>query len=110
MNVLLVADPKSEIHQAARPILQDKLNAKVHVSPIIQDGIETLEKQDPVFDLIICDYPGTGMALLKCLLMLASDTPVVLCASIAHLDEGLKKAGRIVGSVDRSAADHALKL
>src|SRR5690242_8427581 len=60
-----------------RPMLMEKIKGKIIEVDDIQDGIETFEKNEHIFSLVICRY-SRGLVLLKCLLELLPKIPCVL--------------------------------
>ncbi len=84
MNILVIEDEGE-----ARNIIQQLIDQRLSTSDkpativhcrLLQEGIELLEKQDQLFDLIVFAYSGTGQALVKCLIQYGGPTAYVMCA------------------------------
>ncbi|MBI3542844.1 MAG: hypothetical protein HY075_06165 [Deltaproteobacteria bacterium] len=85
MNVLILEDEleaRNIIHSIVERQISSTTSEKVNfvMLKLLQDGIELLEKQETLFDLIVFNYSGTGQALVKCLLQYGGNTAYVMCA------------------------------
>jgi len=102
MKVLLIGDsPESTGATLLR--LQEKGITRVLPVAGLQTAIERLELQPETLGLVICDYRGGSLALLKCLLEVTARTPCVVLvdASTQSLDVSAVKREALVEVVNR---------
>ena len=77
MHVLLIEEPSGE-GAGLGAALERRFHGKVRKEPSLQAAIELLEAHGDPVDWIVCDYRGTSLALLKCLLTVRPELPCVL--------------------------------
>ena len=107
MFTLLIED-QSETRIALAAILERKLNCDFIDLTTLATGIEWLEHPPETIDLVVCDYRGSSVALLKCLAETAGKTPCLIYAADAEAKEKLSRElhslGPRVKVIDRTQA------
>ena len=79
MHILLIEDRINADTPFLTTLDQVTDSCVVRKADSLQEGIEALEHQDEVFDLVICDYHGTSNLLLGTLMSLIDKFPCVIC-------------------------------
>jgi response regulator RpfG family c-di-GMP phosphodiesterase len=80
MNILLIED-QAQLSNVLRAILVQKFKGSPVIAPSLQRGIEIIESKEEIVELVICDYHGQSLTLLKSLLSLVKDLPCIVFAA-----------------------------
>ena len=95
MNILLIEDDETA-GVLIQPLLEKNFNAKVTLVNSLQSAVELLEGPWEPSDLIICDYHGNSLALLKCMLSFCQDLPCIL---VVEDDSKMGELNRVRGAI-----------
>ena len=83
MSILFIED---NIEDKARvfPMLKNVFSDKILIVSTIQEGIEILDDPTTEVKLIICDYHGSSLALVKCLLSIRPNTGYLVISDMVN--------------------------
>ncbi len=94
MEILLIED-RLEEKEKLLPLLKEKFVNEIHTVSSMEEGIELVEKANSEIKIIVCDYHGSSLALVQCLVSIVPEATFLIFADSSNsLQSLLKKQPR----------------